>query len=475
MLKKPCVICDGFSESQQELLAIPTYKIRKDKKAGLLVSPKDVTVISSVDSEATFQSPSGAMAQVPAHPPSDLPTTSSSSSTQSSYVTAEQFSAMSDKWAEQFARMEALLSRGNVFSIPVSAVKPIDTQSLISTTPFVPPATHPTGPVEVPVGVEDSAKQKKHDKDKKKRAHKAKKHGKPKTEEVKPPGQERDPKPVKKRDRSTSPVRKHSSAKGRSHSPPAVASSGPESASQLAAKKGGSSLFALEPDITTGSTGQPSVVPLYTGQGQSSSRACAFPPGTDSGQYEQLSDDNEFDRSEELSISDDGQLSDSTAVPEQTEEMSYRETVRSVRAYMGWHHIPTFETTYSEPDKSNNPWKGKNPRKPTRVSVAMPLDDWLCQKLEKLNLTAVEGYPSRSQDYAGLKRDQFIKVPKSQSKWYTMHLLKPDGQHRPGRSVFNWRNTEAKVNSQFPRIIKASAYPSTGPSSRPISQESLRR
>ena len=83
---------------------------------------------------------------------------------------------MSDKWAEQFARMEALLSRGNVFSTPVSAVKPIDTQSLISTTPFVPPATRPTGPVEVSVAVEDAAKQKKHDdKDKKKRAHKAKK------------------------------------------------------------------------------------------------------------------------------------------------------------------------------------------------------------------------------------------------------------------------------------------------------------
>ena len=99
---------------------------------------------------------------------------------------------------------------------------------------------------------------------------------------------------------------------------------------------------------------------------------------------------------------------------------------------------------------------------------------WLCPKLERLNLTVAEGYPSRSQDSAGLKRDQFIKVPKSQEKWYKMHLLKPDGPHRPGRSVFNWRNTEAKVNSQFPRITRASAYPSTGPPSRPIAQEALR-
>ena len=440
----------------------------------MLVSPKDVTVISSVDSETTFQSPSGAVTQVPAHPPSDLPpsTASSSSSTQPSYVTAEQFSVMSDKWAEQFARMEALLSRGNIFSTPVSAVKPIDTQPLISTTPFVPPATRPTGPVEVPVAVEASAKQKKvDDKDKKKSTHKSRKHDKPKTEDIKQaktPGQDHDPKSEKKRDRSTSPVRKHSSAKGRSRSPPAVVSSGPEPTSQPATKKGGSSLLASDPDVTTGSTGQPSVAPLLTGHRQSSSGACAFPPGTDSGHYEQFSEDNDF---EEVSVSDDGQLSDSTKAPKQTEEMSYRETVQSVRAYMGWHHIPTFETTCSELGKSNNPWKGKNPRKPTRVSVAMPPDDWLCQKLERLNLTAV-GYPSRSQDSAGLKRDQFIKVPKSQSKWYTMHLMKPDGPHRPGRSVFNWRNTEAKVNSQFPQITKASAYPSTGPSSRPISQES---
>ena len=56
-----------------------------------------------------------------------------------------------------------------------------------------------------------------------------------------------------------------------------------------------------------------------------------------------------------------------------------------------------------------------------------------------------------------------------------MHLMKLEGPHRPGRSVFSWHNTEAKVNSQFPRITRASAYPSTGPPSRPISQESMCR
>ena len=44
----------------------------------------------------------------------------------------------------------------------------------------------------------------------------------------------------------------------------------------------------------------------------------------------------------------------------------------------------------------------------------MPPDDWLYQKLECLNITVAEGYPSRAQDSAGLKCKQFVKVPKSQ-------------------------------------------------------------
>ena len=140
MLKKSCAICEGFSDSQRELLATPTYRIRKAKKAGLLVSPKDVTVLSLVDDEPTFQSSSGVSAQSSAQPIAFPPSTMASSSSTSQatgYVTSDQFLAMLDKWAEQFARMEALLSSGNIFSTPVSAVKPIDTQPLASKTPFI--------------------------------------------------------------------------------------------------------------------------------------------------------------------------------------------------------------------------------------------------------------------------------------------------------------------------------------------------
>ena len=226
----------------------------------------------------------------------------------------------------------------------------------------------------------------------------------------------------------------------------------------------------------------------YTGQGE----RAPYPPATsmssavsgprhdfqDTG-YRDLSlqevSDNELSVVED-SVADEGEVSsDLIDKQDQTEDMTYRETGRSVRSFMGWNHIPIYESDLSEPDKSNNPWKGKNPKKPARISVAMPPDDWLCQKLEKLNTTVAEGYPSRAQDSAGLKRDQFIKIPKSQSRWYHMHTLKPDGPHRPGKNLFSQSDSGAKLNSQFPMILKASSYPPSGPASRPVSQDYLRR
>ena len=91
--------------------------------------------------------------------------------------------------------------------------------------------------------------------------------------------------------------------------------------------------------------------------------------------------------------------------------MNYRETVRSVRAFLGWSHIPDFEAAVGDTDnRSDNPWKGKHPRHTGKVSVELPADDWLCYKMEKLNTRAAEGYPSHAQEAAGLKQDQFIRT-----------------------------------------------------------------
>ena len=88
-----CVICEGFSDAQRETLSTPSYKIRKEKRSGSLVSPKDVTIISAVDMEG--QASPQSTAQVSAHAPA--PSTSSASTF--SFLTSAQFEAMNDKWA----------------------------------------------------------------------------------------------------------------------------------------------------------------------------------------------------------------------------------------------------------------------------------------------------------------------------------------------------------------------------------------
>ena len=39
--------------------------------------------------------------------------------------------------------------------------------------------------------------------------------------------------------------------------------------------------------------------------------------------------------------------------------MNYWETVQAVRAFLGWSHIPDFEYSATDGDRSGNPWKGK--------------------------------------------------------------------------------------------------------------------
>ena len=46
-----CTICDSFTEQQRSMLSTPQYKIRKDKKSELLVSPSKVTVVGVVPQE----------------------------------------------------------------------------------------------------------------------------------------------------------------------------------------------------------------------------------------------------------------------------------------------------------------------------------------------------------------------------------------------------------------------------------------
>ena len=111
---------------------------------------------------------------------------------------------------------------------------------------------------------------------------------------------------------------------------------------------------------------------------------------------------------------------DESTDQELSEEASYRETIRGMRSFMGWHKVPEFESVSSSDD---NPFAGSRVQPTSKVSVKLPVDDWLCKKMEKLNLTITEGYPARNIDTAGLLKDQFIKPPRS-SRWYGMHTEK---------------------------------------------------
>ena len=151
-----------------------------------------------------------------------------------------------------------------------------------------------------------------------------------------------------------------------------------------------------------------------------------------------------------------------------SEEQNYRETVGGVRAFMGWTHIPDLE--YSPASRTDNPWVGHRAQPVGKVSVALPPEDWLCQKLASLNLVLLEGYPSKSTEPGSLHVDQFLRPPKSQSRWYAIHPAEPKDPTRPGKSVNTWHNDAAKLNSAFPRICKP-VLANTHPPSRPISQE----
>ena len=51
---KQCSVCDSFFDEQKELISTPSYRIRKDRKAGILVSPKEVEVIAKTYDAVKF-------------------------------------------------------------------------------------------------------------------------------------------------------------------------------------------------------------------------------------------------------------------------------------------------------------------------------------------------------------------------------------------------------------------------------------
>ena len=91
-----------------------------------------------------------------------------------------------------------------------------------------------------------------------------------------------------------------------------------------------------------------------------------------------------------------------------SEEQTYRETMRGIRSFMGWSHIPDMDSSNPSDD---NPFAGPKAPLPSKVSVQMPTEDYLCRKLSKLNLTMTEGYPSRTTEAGSLQWTTFSDPP----------------------------------------------------------------
>ena len=130
---------------------------------------------------------------------------------------------------------------------------------------------------------------------------------------------------------------------------------------------------------------------------------------------------------------------------------------------MGWHQIPDFDSASSSLD--DNPFAGSRVKPTGKVSVKLPVDEWLCRKFERLNVTVTEGCPSRNTETDVLLRDQFVKPPRS-SKWYDMHTDKKDSA---STTVCDWSPEPAKLNSTFSRVARRS-LPSA-PASRTFSKD----
>ena len=93
------------------------------------------------------------------------------------------------------------------------------------------------------------------------------------------------------------------------------------------------------------------------------------------------------------------------------------------------------------------------------------------KKLSKLNLTLVEGYPSRTAEAGSLPMNQFLRPARSQAKWYGLY----SDQQSDSTTVSIWNTGPSKVNSSFGRISRKASVASTTPSSRRISQDTQRR
>ena len=137
VLKKDCPSCKAFTPEQIQQLATPTYRDRKNKDKKMvsssptptLVDPSHVSVLGKVEGEKATVKPETTLAgkkTKQSDSPKPSPRSSKKKPSTSSRPSSEDLKNLDDKWAERFARLEAMLLSKS-FAVPVEpVVKPAE-------------------------------------------------------------------------------------------------------------------------------------------------------------------------------------------------------------------------------------------------------------------------------------------------------------------------------------------------------------
>ena len=355
------------------------------------MDPADVSVLGRVHKESDGSSPASKKKRAD---PSPTPKASSKKKS-SSKSRSDDLKDLDEKWCERFARLEAMLM-SKTFTIPVNPVQ--NPPSVVtSDQPFCDPGTSTTG---LSSGVTVGGTGSSLGQSTGEAAVMREAVNKSATHPVEGPGTD------VKQQNATQPV--EALGAGTATQPVEAPGAGPE----VLLSRAGETVLQSDSD------------------------------------YDQQSEPDSLVHANDRSGSPDRDFNkEDTGDLDLSEDATYRETIRGLRLFMGWHDIPEFDRVSSSDD---NPFAGSRVQPTGKVSVKLPVDEWLCQKMEKLNLTITEGYPSRNTETSGLLRDQFIKPPRS-SKWYDMHTNKKDSDIS---TVCAWSQESVKLNSTFGRVAR---------------------
>ena len=432
-------------------LAAPTYKSRKERgeqtksevnssATPTLVDPSEVTLLGRVSTDKP-----SSVESTPKKKKCSDGSPKSSKRRHSSKPTSDDLKSLDDKCSERFSQLKALLLNKS-FAVPVRPVNPSAVvtrehpffdpgasssvmstglvtegtgSSLVQTTGKAAQLTATQSPLRVPVTVA------------------LRDESKSATRPVQGPGTS---------DIATQPLQAH----------------GAEIATQPLQAPGAGTATQPTPAPSAG----PEVLPTGIDSTQLNHSLPGVRPDEFAGESESEAE-MDGEPASPASVNVQGELPEDSTDQDLPEDANYRETIKGVRSFMGWHQIPDYDNTSSSLD--DNPFAGSRAKPTGKVSVKLPVDEGLCRKFEKLNVTVAEGYPSRITDTGGLLRDQFVKTPRS-SKWYAIHTDKKDSV---STTVCDWSLEPAKLNSTFSRVTRRS-LPS-GPASHTFSQDNLRQ